>query len=282
MINPFRSIENILEVSDERLKQISQQIHSEGCAVFYDQQFTEEQIVRMQKRFGDCEAPGLFMNPKDYPEIFLVTGKKVDGKKIGMFGDTELGWHSNGNSRHLIDKILISLYCIQEDINTTLSVCHTSKPFYDLSQDEQEYWKSIKIRLKFQNNTIYNLEDDDPELEFMSKNKGSIRSLVDRHPHTGDYYFYFPYHFIVKAWEGKTLIDHEKMIERLKPIIFRSKYQYHHIFKKGDLLLMDQFTSLHRRTPVLDNSRLLWRLASDFKNVYEENHEPQSALAHNT
>ena len=31
------------------------------------------------------------MNPKDYPEIFLVTGKKVDGKKIGMFGDTELG-----------------------------------------------------------------------------------------------------------------------------------------------------------------------------------------------
>ena len=86
----------------------------------------------------------------------------------------------------------------------------------------------------------------------------------------------------VKAWEGKTLIDHEKMIERLKPIIFRSKYQYHHIFKKGDLLLMDQFTSLHRRTPVLDNNRLLWRLASDFKNVYEETHEPQSALAYNT
>ena len=39
--------------------------------------------------------------------------------------------------------------------------------------------------------------------------------------------------------------------------------------KKGDLLLMDQFTSLHRRTPVLDNNRLLWRLASDFKNVYK-------------
>ena len=66
-----------------------------------------------------------------------MTGKKVDGKKIGMFGDTELGWHSNGNSRHLIDKILISLYCVKEDVNTTLSVCHTSKPFYDLSEDEQ-------------------------------------------------------------------------------------------------------------------------------------------------
>lgn len=270
MIVPFKSTEQILEVSDERLKEIATQIQKQGCAVFYDQNFTESQIVAMQKRFGECEAPGLFMNPKDYPELFLVTGKKVDGKKIGMFGDTELGWHSNGNSRHLIDKILISLYCVVEDINTTLSVCHTSMPFYDLSEDEQEYWKSIKIRLKFKNNTIYDLEEDDPELEFMSKNKGSIRNLVDKHPHTGEYYFYFPYHFIIKAWEGKKSVDHEEIIEKLKPIIFRSKYQYHHIFKKGDLLLMDQFTSLHRRTPVLDNNRLLWRLASDYKSIWRD------------
>lgn len=269
MITPYRTTEDIKTLSKEQLIDVSKAIHKEGCAVFYDQDFSEDQIVQMQKRFGECEAPGLFMNPKDHPEIFLVTGKKVDGKKIGMFGDTELGWHSNGNSRHLIDKILISLYCVKEDVNTTLSVCHTSKPFYDLSDDEQEYWKSINIRLKFKNNTIYDLEEGDPELEFMSKNKGSIRKLVDQHPHTGLYYFYFPYHFIIKAWENKTPIDHEKMIERLKPIIFRSKYQYHHVFKKGDLLLMDQFTSLHRRTPVLDNNRLLWRLASDFKNVYK-------------
>ena len=269
MIEPFRSDEHLINASENRLKYIAERIHKEGVAVFYDQSFTESQIISLQKRFGECESPDLFMNPKQYPELFLVTGKRdKDGKKIGMFGDTELGWHSNGNSRHLIDKILISLYCVTEDINTTLSVCHTSKPFYDLSQDEQEYWKSITVRLKFQNNTIYNLEDDDPELEFMSKNKGSIRKLVDTHPHTGDYYFYFPYHFIVKAWENKKSIDHEKMINRLKPLIFRSKYQYHHIFKKGDLLIMDQFTSLHRRTPVFDNNRLLWRLASDFTAIY--------------
>ena len=56
MIVPFRSTENILEATDERLKQISQQIHGEGCAVFYDPKFTEAQIVAMQKRFGECEV----------------------------------------------------------------------------------------------------------------------------------------------------------------------------------------------------------------------------------
>jgi alpha-ketoglutarate-dependent taurine dioxygenase len=207
------------------------------------------------------------MNPKEYPELFLVSDRKDEqGKKLGMFGGGELGWHSNGNSRHLIDKILIALYCVKGDVNTTLSICNTSQPFYDLSKEEQDYWRSITIRLKFQNDTMYHLDEDDPELEFMSKNKGSIRPLVGQHPHTGADYFYFPYHFIIKAWEGKKPVDHEEIIERLKPIIFKSKYQRHHVFAEGDLLMMDQFTTLHRRTPVMGD-RLLWRVACDYKRI---------------
>ena len=183
-----------------------------------------------------------------------------------MFGGGELGWHSNGNSRNIIDKILISLYCVEGDHNTTLSICNTSDPFYDLSEEDQEYFLNITVRLKFKNNTMYNLEDDDPELDFMSKNKGSIRPLVGKHPHTDKYYFYFPYHFICRAWEGKSRIDHNELIERLKPIIFKSKYQTHHIFQKGDMILMDQLTSLHRRTPVMGD-RMLWRAAGDYSKI---------------
>jgi len=269
MINPEKIDIQIKDMSNIEMLDVANSIHKQGVAVFYNQEMNESEYINTMKRFGECEAPDLFMNPKEYPEIFLVTGKKVNGKKIGMFGDTELGWHSNGNSRHLIDKILIGLYCVKEDINTTLSVCNTQQPFGDMSEDEKKYWRSITIRLKFKNNTIYDLEEGDPELEFMSKNKGSIRKLVDVHPHNMSEYFYFPYHFICKAWEGKKQIDHEELISKLKPKIFKSQYQYHHIFKEGDLLLMDQFTSLHRRTPVMDNNRLLWRIASDFKNVYK-------------
>lgn len=268
MINPLKIYNQIISFSDEELRNLAKRIQTDGLAIAYDQNMSKEDYTTLLKRFGECETPNLFMNDTEHPEIFLVTGKKdANGNKLGMFGDLELGWHSNGNSRKDIDKILISLYCIEEDINTTLSICNTSLPFYELSEDEREYWKSINIRIKFQNNTMYHLNDDDPELEFMSKNTGSIRPLVGVHPHTNQYYFYFPYHFIIKAWEGNTLIDHEKMIERLKNIIFKSKFQHHHIFKKGDLLFMDQFSSLHRRTPVADVNRLLWRIASDYKQI---------------
>jgi len=255
-------------MDDQHLKGVAEQLQQSGAIVAHDQKLTEQQYIDLMKRFGECESPNLFMNPKEYPEIFLVTGKRdADGKKIGMFGDTELGWHSNGNSRHNIDKIIIGLYCINEDVNTTLSLCDTATPFDELDDVEKDYWRNIKIRIQFQNNTMYHLDDDDPELEFMSKNRGSIRSLVGTHPVSGREYFYFPYHFIVKAWNGKQPIDHEEMIVALQKIIFKSKHQFHHIFKKGDLLLMDQFTTLHRRTPVNDPERLLWRIACDYQQI---------------
>ena len=51
MIEPFRSDEHLLDASDNRLKYISEQIHKQGVAVFYDQSFTESQIISLQKTF---------------------------------------------------------------------------------------------------------------------------------------------------------------------------------------------------------------------------------------
>ena len=248
-------------------KKLVEHLQRVGVAVCHDQNLSDNELVSFCKSIGECETPEAYMNLEEHPEIFKVTGKRnKDGSKIGMFGDTELGWHSNGNSRRNIDKICVTLYCKISDENTTTSFCNTSRPFYDLSEEQQEYYKDIKIRLAFVNNTIYKLDEDDPEYKFMSRYPGSIRPLVDKHPNSDLYYFYFPYHFIVKAWHKSKKIDHIKLIEELKPIIFRSKYQYHHIFKQGDLVLSDQLCTLHRRTPIYDVNRLLYRVAHDYQN----------------
>lgn len=269
MIMPFKSETQIIECDTESLKDIVSEVQKRGLGIFFQQNLDQKKLITLMKRIGQCETANFFMNDKEYPEIFQVTGRLNSfGEKIGMFGDGELGWHSNGNSRHNVDEILIALFCVQSDVNTTLSVCQTSMPFYELSETEQDYWKSVTIRLSFQNNSVYNLEKGDPELEFFSKSPGSIRKLVDKHPVTGDYYFYFPYHFITKAWVNSKRINHTEMIEQLKPIIFKSKYQHHIILNKGDLVFMDQFTTLHRRTPVLGD-RLLWRVACNYRNLYE-------------
>ena len=265
----------ILDLPRDRLGWEATKIQVKGHSIHHEQSLSAKDYVQLMKRFGNCETPGQFMNPKKNPEIFIVTAKKdKHGKKLGMFGEGELGWHSNGNSRHNVEHILIGLYCVEEDVNTTLSICNTTRPFMDLTEEQQNYYRGVTIKLKFKNNTIYNLEEGDPELEFMEASKGSIRKLVGKHPITGAEYLYFPYHFIEKAWHRmacaggqKKSIDINPMIQDLKKHIFKSKYQTHHVFHKGDLVLMDQFTSLHRRTPVYDDNRLLWRVASDYRNI---------------
>ena len=65
MITPYRTIEDIKTLSKEQLIDVSKAIHKRGfCAVFYDQDFSEDQIVQMQKRFGECEAPGFVYESK--------------------------------------------------------------------------------------------------------------------------------------------------------------------------------------------------------------------------
>ena len=265
----------ILNLPRTQLVREATKTQVKGHSIYHEQSLSAEDYVMLMKRFGECETPGQFMNPKKNPEIFIVTAKKdKHGKKLGMFGEGELGWHSNGNSRHNVEHILIGLYCVEEDVNTALSICNTTRPFMDLTEEQQNYYRGVTIKLKFKNNTIYKLKEGDPELEFMEASKGSIRKLVGTHPITGQEYLYFPYHFIEKAWHrmacaggAKKSVDVNPMIQDLKGHIFKSRYQTHHVFHKGDLVLMDQFTSLHRRTPVYDDNRLLWRVASDYGNI---------------
>tara|TARA_B110000908_G_C10110639_1_gene382884 strand:- start:147 stop:914 length:768 start_codon:yes stop_codon:yes gene_type:complete len=44
----------------------------------------------------------------------------------------------------------------------------------------------------------------------------------------------------------------------------------HHVFRKGDLLFMDQLTTSHRRSAVKNKDRQLWRTAFDYKKTSKQ------------
>jgi alpha-ketoglutarate-dependent taurine dioxygenase len=262
----------LLDFSDKEILEVAKEVQTGRPVFFYEQDFTQADYVKVMRRFGEPETPKLWMNPKDNPEIFIVSGKKVDGQKLGMFGEKELGWHSNGNSRKDIKKILVGLYCNKECEDTTLSMVNTRDVFKDFSQEDKDYYSNITCYFKYKNYTMMELEEDDPELELMDGHSGQIRELVGKHPHTNEEYIYFSYHFIRKVWYtppgGKRqVVDREEFVDKLYKKIMRSRYMDHHIFKVGDLILMDQFASLHRRTAINDLDRELWRIANDYNNI---------------
>jgi hypothetical protein len=219
------------------------------------------------------------MNPKDNPEISIVSDQKdEDGKAIGIFGDTELQWHANGTARHIFDEICVSLYCVEECVDTVLSICNQCDAFVDLPEWDKLRYRSIDIQLDNKKDAIYKISEHDlpdnpaPENEMRTgadfyKEDVDRRPLVGKHPIDGREYLYFMVPFIVGAFNGDIKINHEDLYEELWEKLFRSKYMVHHVFRKGDLLFMDQLHTIHRRSPIYNKERMLWRTAFDYSNI---------------
>tara|TARA_B110000858_G_C17800253_1_gene474856 strand:- start:1055 stop:2521 length:1467 start_codon:yes stop_codon:yes gene_type:complete len=270
----------LIHYTQKELEEVTRKILKNGSIVLHDQDLTRQQLAEVCSRFGDIEELDYFMNPKDSPQISIVSGKMVDGKAIGMFGPTELEWHANGTGRYNFDEICVGLYCEEECIDTVLSLVDQCKAFEELSEEDKEYYRGIEIHLD-NNGPRARIWRDDGEYSKAYKNQGEQnfrtgqehykenidrRPLVAKHPASGREYFYPMFIYLTRAWHNNIEVeDFEHFYEILNSKITRSKYMSHHVFRKGDLLFMDQLLTSHRRSAVKNKDRQLWRTAFDYK-----------------
>ena len=272
----------ILNFSDEQLKELVEEIISTGSAVLHDQHgLTQQQYVEICNRIGNCEAYNYFMNPKDSPQISIVSGAIKDGKAIGMFGPTELEWHANGTGRYNFKEICVGLYCETECVDTVLSIVDQCKAFEELSKEDKEYYRNIDIHLNNEKGVAPPIWRDDGVYSKAYQTAGEEnfrqgkefynetidrRPLVAKHPVSGREYLYPMFIYLHEAYykDGKPLEDFDSFKAKLYADITRSKYMFHHVFRKGDLLFMDQLTTSHRRSAIKNKERQLWRTAFDY------------------
>ena len=275
----------LMDYTQAELEQLTQKILENGHVVLHDQDLTRQQLVETCGRFGEIEELDYFMNPKDSPQISIVSGKIVDGKALGMFGPTELEWHANGTGRYNFDEICVGLYCVEECVDTVLSLVDQCKAFEELPEEEKEYYRAIDIHLD-NSGPRARIWRNDGEYSKAYKNQGEQnfrtgqehykekldrRPLVAKHPVSGREYFYPMFIYLTKAWHnGVEIEDFEHFYEILNSKITRSKYMSHHVFRKGDLLFMDQLTTSHRRSAVKNKDRQLWRTAFDYKKTSKQ------------
>ena len=290
----------ILNYNDEEYKELAKQILQDGYALLHEQNLTQRQLVEVCQQMGNVEQQQYFMNPIDNREISIVSGQKDENKKaIGMFGDTEIQWHANGASRHECDEIIVALYCVEECIDTVLSVASQVNCFAELSDADKERFRNIDIKLDAStSNSAYRLSEknddgalepnesedtkevydqiDDGTLAPENEIKGGVfcnqedvdrRPLVGKHPIDGREYLYFMVPFLAGALENGEEINVDDLYDELWEKLFRSKYIFNHVFRKGDILFMDQLHTIHRRSPVQNLKRQLWRTAFDYSNI---------------
>jgi alpha-ketoglutarate-dependent taurine dioxygenase len=274
----------ILDYTNDEYIELVKKIVEGGSTVLHDQNLTRQELAQVCARMGEVEELDYFMNPKDSPQISIVSGKVVDGVAIGMFGPTELEWHANGTGRYNFKEICVGLYCETECVDTVLSLVDQRAAFDELSEEDKDYYRGIYINFNSEGSRVKIWRDDDVYSKAYKGDEGSFRTgqeyynesidrrpLVARHPVDGTEYFYPMFIYMYKAYyeDGTEIENFDKFKDKLYNIITRSKYMFHHVFREGDLLFMDQLLTSHRRSAVKNKDRELWRTAFDYSKTVE-------------
>lgn len=212
--------------------------------------------------------PDSWPDPNTYP-VQRVTGKKVNGKSSGIFGEGILDWHSNLNGLDRADGVALQGY--QGVENTSTTWLNTSFAFSEMPEE-------LKIRC----NNVFCEYEYSPEIWAGDKETISIitQNVADGRIQKGKTWY--------KMWliqkniigkqgiyfytnnKCKIVTEDKNLYNDLKDFIFQEKYMYQHYYEQGDIVLSDQLLSLHKRDqndPEILSKRILHRITFKISNV---------------
>jgi len=273
MIAKFHDVK-LKDMNNEEIRRWARCLPYDNVVVLRNQDLSKADLSRVYNSIGNTLKTDEFFCDDEYPELMRVTNERKDGEKTGIFADKELDWHSNGNGRPSGVECCVGLYCVRPGKDSVTSFCDTRKAYDDLNPAMKIELENIKCLFKFENNTFYELDEDDKELVMFENRgeyvKGTIKPLVYKHPFDSKKGLYFTFHYIQKMYRVKP--ERAKFLkEYLMDHVFQDKYIYHHDdWQPGDLIFMDQFHSIHKRNAV-EGDRFMYRTTLDYAHVYDTN-----------
>ena len=235
--------------------------------LFRDQTLSQQQLVAATAQFGTC-AP--YTRPKEFqsktqrellPEIMLITNIREDGKTIGAHPDGEMWFHHDTIHREIPTKATL-LYALEVPTwggNTAFSNLFAA---YDaLPGDLRRALDGRRASNVFQ----YGANKKGDTTHAVAATSQAVHPAVRRHEDNGRKAIY------VDRLMTQHLLDvptaqSDAVLEQVFDFIERDEFVYEHVWRKGDVVMWDNRSSIHaRRDFPADQTRLMWRttLAGD-------------------
>ena len=236
-------------------------IFCDHCVVlFRGQKLEQPDLVRATSQFGDCgeyDRPAEFHTSgqkKVLPQIMLITNIRENGEPIGSLPDGEMWFHHDTIHRETPHKATL-LYSVEvptwggNTVFSNLMAAHDAMP--------------ADLRSALEGRTAYNafsygsVKKGDPNA--VKARSHAVHPTIRTCPDNGRKAIY------LDRLMSQHLIDvpeaeSEAILERVYDFIEQDEFCYDHVWKKGDVLMWDNRTSVHaRRDFPADQVRLMWR-----------------------
>lgn len=230
----------------ETLDAVVDIFHLHGALVVRDQKLTPEQQMAFTRRFGVPETNSrMEYTLPGYPEIYVISNKKVDGKDIGDY-QAGLGWHTD--SSYLENPALCTmLYALEvpEEGSDTLfaDLCAA----YDaLPADTQAAVKDLKIHHSYK--ALMDMKGVTLSPEQQTAMPDVVHPMVRTHPADGRKALWVSTGTTLGVI-GMENPDGLNLIHEMVAHATSEKFVFAHKWRKGDVLVWDNRCTLHRGTP---------------------------------
>lgn len=265
---------NVNDLTKEEIHEVARLVATKMVVVFPEQiEIEPQQELAFAETIGsvhmfvnqaeekDKERAKTLMH-KGVDGIIRVTGKLINGEP-GLFGhNSELDWHSNQASKKT-RKAIVWMYGDEGMEGSRTSFLSMVEAYEKMPSELKEKIADKKCYFGFKPGRYSTTPFFKGHV-----NKENLFDLVM--PTTaGVTGLYYPFHQVF-GMDGLEEEEFQELHQEIVDWCLQEQFMYHHDWVDGQIILSDQWLSLHKRW-AFDKmeERLLHRIAFDYDNVYE-------------
>lgn len=259
------------DITQDQVNILAKYLLTNEVILFKKQNLTPEKQVKICQMFGDVRnfndlindhSAGCVLKDGD-GNIIRVTGALDEHGRPGLFGHVhELEWHCNRVSEP-DRKSIIWLYGAEGTKGSRTSWINHILTYQDLPEETKEKIKDYKLDVGSTVQFTGYLYGDDYVPAPIEHYKPPM-VYTNQLGITGLFFSWNQIHFI----EGLEKQQGRELIEELRQFCEQEKYMYHHDWEDGDLVISEQWLSIHKRWEFEHmDKRVLHRIAMDFSNI---------------
>ncbi len=251
---------DVTKVNDAAFSEIQQALYNHLVILFRDQDIDDPKFLKFARYFGEIDLPRKTRIDNDpwipeHPEIIVVSNLKDSaGREMGALGASEAFWHSD--MTYLDDVPLYSLLYALEvpDEGGDTGFSNQYMAFNTLSDDLIERSKGHELVHDHVHNSTGEITLNWDEQDNPMETPGAHHPIAVSH-HATDHK-----HLMLgrrpHAWiTGLELDESEALLDDLWEHATQEKFVWRHAWKPGDLIIWDNWSTMHHRNPFDDSQR---------------------------
>lgn len=262
---------DLRSASQQEMNTIAWLAAKDTVVVIRNQNLLPGDEVDICEKIGACEqvapantpTPGTKLVQGGRGKIVRVGGGGHHHGQPGVFEHvSDLDWHCNRTGSEDRDP-LIWLYSVKDSVGSRTSWINNILSYQDLDQELKEQIKDSKLVMGFDASVISEDTQTITSRDSNAINHNWHPSLIHTNQAgvTGMFFSFLQIHQILGFDKDKS----DALIQKLRQHVTQEKYTYHHDWQDGDIVLSEQWLSIHKRWRCENiQNRVVHRIALNF------------------